>query len=175
MKVVRLLPALALTVACTDQPLAPVASPSFEIRDAAHEGSAGFYWLPPLVPNPSFAGTFDASCSPVVTITDRDTDELIASFDMTTGPGSETVRVADPEHYIVNWHTGDFDLDPSDTYRISVSADQTELGIADVDIVAGGNELKNVNSGEYIGLLDGRTLPIKFRIEEEGCGGATSF
>lgn len=40
---------------------------------------------------------------------------------MTTGPGSETIRlVRDDEHYIVNWHTDDFGLDPSLAYRIQI-------------------------------------------------------
>lgn len=33
-------------------------------------------------------------------------------------------------------------------------------------VVSNGKELKNVDTGEYIPLKDGRTLPIKFRIEE---------
>ncbi len=41
-----------------------------------------------------------------------------------------------------------------------------ELGHADVDVVASGGELKNVDTDGFIPLLDDRTLPIKFRIEE---------
>jgi len=54
-----------------------------------------------------------------------------------------------------------------------------ELGFADIDPVSTGKELKNVQTGEYIGLVDGRTLPIKFRIENgalcdaAACGAAT--
>lgn len=40
------------------------------------------------------------------------------------------------------------------------------LGHADVDLVDKGSQLKNVETGQFIALLDGRTLPIKFRIEE---------
>ena len=66
----------------------------------------------------------------------------------------------------MNWHTNEFGLDPAKTYRISVIAGGHLLGFADVDVVNSGAELKRVDTGLYIPLKDGRTLPIKFRIEE---------
>jgi hypothetical protein len=82
----------------------------------------------------------------------------------TTQPGnSETVRLGDA-HFIVNWHTEDFALGPALTYRICVKLNDVELGFADVDVVASGRELRFVADG-YVGILDGRTLPIRFRIE----------
>jgi alpha-tubulin suppressor-like RCC1 family protein len=91
---------------------------------------------------------------------------LLAEYTTADGPGSETVRlVAVDEHYIVNWHTNEFDLDEATTYRIRVLVDGTELGYADIDAVSSGRELKSVNTDQYIPLKDGRTLPIKFRIE----------
>ena len=69
------------------------------------------------------------------------------------------------EYYIVNWHTDEFDLNATATYRISVLVEGTELGLADVDVVNSGKDLKNVITGAFIPLKDGRTLPIKFRIE----------
>ena len=38
-------------------------------------------------------------------------------------------------------------------------------------MVNSGKDLKNVDTNEYIALKDGRTLPIKFRIEEGAIGG----
>ncbi|MBI4542543.1 MAG: hypothetical protein HY705_05895, partial [Gemmatimonadetes bacterium] len=73
---------------------------------------------------------------------------------------------AEEEYYIVNWHTDQFALDPAVTYRIRALVGDVELGFADVDVVSGGKELKDVSTGEFIPLLDGRTLPIKFRIEQ---------
>ena len=39
------------------------------------------------------------------------------------------------------------------------------LGYMDVQPAANGSGLKNVDTDEFMGLVDGRTLPIKFRIE----------
>lgn len=70
------------------------------------------------------------------------------------------------DHFIVNWHTDQFGFDDTKTYRIRVLVVGTELGYADVDVVNSGKELKNVVTEESKPLVDGRTLPIKFRIEE---------
>jgi TolB protein len=82
------------------------------------------------------------------------------------------------EHYGVNWHTDQFTISDGITYRIRVFVAGSLLGYADVDVVNSGKELKNVETGEYIALKDGRTLPIKFRIEVGavyvvGSGGGT--
>jgi alpha-tubulin suppressor-like RCC1 family protein len=156
--------------------------PSAEIADAAHSlAIEHFYFLPPMVPDPTVEGAFDGSLSPQVEVCElvfetsdppQVTDCLDlgpepALFTMDTGPGSETVRMEPAnEHYVVNWHTDEFVLDDQKTYRIIVSVAGTVLGYADVDAVSGGNQLKNVDTDEYILLKDGRTLPIKFRIEE---------
>jgi internalin A len=169
--------AFALTLACGDGPnLDPLAPPGPQplISDAVHdlEGNEHFFWLPPMVGDPgAFSGDFDGTLSPSVEICELDGADclapLVATFTMTTGPGSETVRVsADDQHYIVNWHTDEFNLDDTKTYRIVAQVDGQELGYADVDVVNNGSQLKNVDTNEYIPLKDGRTLPIKFRIEE---------
>jgi hypothetical protein len=149
--------AMALAVACVDGPTA--GDPArFAISDAVHgtDGNAHFFFLPPLVPQPGYTGVFDPTLAPEVVI---------------TGPAGVLVTftaalAAADELYHVNWHTTDSALDPSQPYRITVLAQGTALGYADVDVVASGRELRNVNTGEYIPLLDGRTLPIKVRIEE---------
>lgn len=172
------LPLAFLTfVACSETPLEPpVDSPSLSIEDAVHQnGNEAFYWLPPMVDAPSLSGVFDGTLAPEVTVCAWTGSAcalpLVAHFTETTGPGSETVRlVAEDELYIVNWHTDEFGLDPSTTYRIVASVDGQELGHADVDVVSTGKELKNADTGEYIALKDGRTLPIKFRIEEGALG-----
>ena len=131
-----------------------------------------------MVPDPSPTGTFDGTLQPVVEICDlgivSDPDEntpclapqfpFPIQFTVSSGLGSETVRVNDTEeHYIVNWHTDA--VNANRTYRINVVVGETELGFADVDVVNRGKELKSVDTGEFIALKDGRTLPIKFRIE----------
>jgi hypothetical protein len=73
--------------------------------------------------------------------------------------------IPEDELYIVNWHTDEFGLDPEKVYRVRVFVGAIEVGFADVDLVNSGGLLKNVDTGEFIPLLDGRTLPIKFRLE----------
>ena len=158
--------------ACTGDagsPLAPEgAEPLATISDAAHAGAVpGFYFLPPMVPSPSYSGTFDSGLQPRVEICELAAGtcvSTIAQYTTTSGTGGETVQVG-TSSYQVNWKTGQFNLDPARHYRISVYVGSFLLGFADVDVVATGKELKNVDTQEYIPLQDDRTLPIKFRIE----------
>src|SRR5438445_707598 len=153
----------------------PPARPTMTIADAAHGvGHPHFYFLPPLVPNPSFSGTFDPTLGPLLAVDVCRVDAgacvtpLIASFTSSGGATSASVRLdAAAEWYSVNWNTKAAALDPSQTYRIRVSVAGLTIGYADVDVVESGSELKNVQTGEFVGLLDGRTLPIKFRIERD--------
>lgn len=168
------LAALVIAVACTDRiPVTPdLGGPNASISDAVHEaGNTGFYFLPPLVGDPSPTGAFDASLLQYLSVTicswsgSACLEPPVAEFTAEAGTGSETIRlVLEDEHYIVNWHTDG--LASSTTYRIRILAAGTELGHADVDVVDNGAGLRNVDTELYIGLLDGRTLPIKFRIEE---------
>jgi hypothetical protein len=79
---------------------------------------------------------------------------------------------AEDEHYVVNWHTRRFSLNPAKTYRIRALVDGLELGHADVDVVSSGRELMKVNKDEFVALVNGRTLPIKFRIEVNAISGS---
>ncbi len=157
--------------ACTGDagsPLAPDAQPQTTISDAAHAGAVpGFYFLPPMVSNPAYSGTFDGGLQPRVEIcelTGPVCGNVIAQYTTTSGTGGQTVQVG-TSSYQVNWQTSQFNLDPAKHYRISVYVGTFQLGFADVDVVSTGKELKNVDTQEYIPLLDDRTLPIKFRIE----------
>ena len=138
------------------------------IFDGANGGMEGFYFLPPMVKSPTYSGTFDAGLSPVVEICE--TLECVtfhASFSMNMGEDSELVRVdKENEHYIVNWHTDQTGTQVGQTYRIRISVAGTVLGHADIQMAANGQDAKNITDGEAIALVDGRTLPIKFRIEE---------
>lgn len=178
--------AIGLAVACSDQSLTgPESGPLLVISDGVHNaGNPDFFFLPPLVPDPSGdarfeSGAFNPNLSPVVevchwVVTTTDGDpvgscaEVVARFSMTSGLGSEVIRVnTSDQNYLVNWHTDLSNLDPTKMYRIEVSAGSKKLGFADVDVVSTAKELRNVQTGEYVALLDGRTLPIKFRIEED--------
>lgn len=157
-------------------------SPQQEISDAVHSGgNARFYFLPPMVSAPSPTGVFDAQVTPVVEVCEWNgaCGTVVARFSTTGGSGSTTVRV-DPvaEQYIVNWDTkvclsGPCSLDPSKTYRLRVVSGAVVLGHADFDVVSNGSQIKNVQTGEYIGLVESRTLPVKFRIEQGIVGAVT--
>lgn len=167
--------ALIIVSSCVDRgPLAPVGSPSASISDAVHGfGTAGFYFLPPLVTNPAAMGAIDETLLPHLAVQVCEwsgsacASPLVANFTAERGPSSETVRIgSDGASYIVNWHTGDANLDPTKSYRIRVLVAGTEMGHVDVDVVSGGQALKKVDPDQFVGLVDGRTLPIKFRIED---------
>ncbi len=143
-------------------------------------GNPHFFFLPPLVGQPSFSGTFNANLAPVVEICQVNLDSKGIPTGCATAPFSPGPVQLDgaSQQYQVNWHTDAPAIDPSQFYRIQVfssiqafSLGTAPLGLADIDPVMNGSQLKNVNTGEFIGLVDGRTLPIKFRIEQ----GATCF
>jgi alpha-tubulin suppressor-like RCC1 family protein len=159
-------------MACQDSGPTAIApeGPQKDILDGANGGNTRFFFLQPLVPNAaSPAGTFDADLDPVVEICELDGSacgSTVASYTRSTGAGSETIRVdVVAEQYIANWHTNAFVLDATKHYRVRVLVMGAEVGHADVDLVSSGKEVKNVATGEYIPLVEGRTLPIKFRAE----------
>ena len=175
-------------VACDDavRSTGPVMgnAPSFAISDGANTGggpaNGDFFFLPPMVPDPSAslaydAGAFDPDRAPRVEICrltavePRVCAETIRTFES----AAITVSTID-EQYQVNWHTDENPLALDQFYRIQVQLPRHShdgvvqyhtLGYADVDPVNSGRELKNIGTGQVIGLVDGRTLPIKFRIE----------
>src|SRR5438445_2812210 len=164
--------AAIFAAACQDrQP--PSAAPSFLIQDAAHNGgNPHFFWLPPMTRQPTFTGTFDGTLSPVVEIRESAgpspcvANRLVAMFTTTTGPTLETVRVdLVNQLYIVNWHTKAFNLNSACTYRIRFLVAELQLGIAEVDVVDNGAQLKRVDTDQFVPLLDDGTLPIKARVE----------
>src|SRR6267378_184445 len=80
-RLASLVPALLMVGACAsaDRPTAPRPGPEFAISDGVHEGGTlGFYFLPPVVAQPTFGGTFDADITTL--------DPQIAICDITNGP-----------------------------------------------------------------------------------------
>lgn len=174
---------LMLAAACSDVSN-PVTSPRALIYDGAHSGgNPHFYFLPPLVPAVPSTAPAEMGLAPEVVICEWDGSGCTATVaHFTTDPAttttsqsgnSETVR-GQLDHYIVNWHTSDFPLSTSATYQICVMVGGLGLGFAEVDVVGTGKDLKNVATDQYIPLLDGRTLPIQFRIEQGALDAASS-
>ena len=131
-------------------------------------GNPGFWWLPPMVKQGGkIEGEFDSSFLPFITVEVCEWDgsvcvgQLIRSF-TSASTGSERLRISSGsggQHYHVNWHTGEDELDSDSDYRIRGLMGALEVGFADVDVVDTGTELKGVGGG-FVGLVNGRTLPI---------------
>ena len=139
--------------------------PSAAIVDGAAEGNSHFFFLPPMVKAPSYSGTFDGSLSPVVRITGD--DGFLAEL------GTEVNE--EEESYQLNWHTGRFNLTPETAYRIAVLVEGQELGSADVVVADKGNQSRQYRTQPVVVVKNGRTLPIKFRIEEGALNLAVFF
>jgi alpha-tubulin suppressor-like RCC1 family protein len=152
--------AVALSLgACSDQNLLDLTeapAPDYAISDGSSGGNEHFFFLPPMVKSASYSGTFDPTVSPVVVI--KQGENELGQLEATLDEANEL--------YQANWHTNDYDLSTDGIYRLSVQIDGYELGFADIDMVENGAGLRHVQSDSYIGLVDGRTLPVKFRVEE---------
>src|SRR6266571_3216638 len=150
-RVAWLVPALLIVEACAsgDRPTAPRPGPEFAISDGVHEGGTpGFYFLPPVVAQPAFSGSFDAditTLNPQIAICDitngPDNDcggvggtSAVIVFTTTTTPAI-TVNLTTSQ-YQVNWNTRAAGFDADHTYRVHVTAGASgarrELGFADV-------------------------------------------
>src|SRR5712664_781435 len=83
-RVAWLIPALLIVEACAsgDRPTAPRLGPEFAISDGVHEGrTPGFYFLPPMVSQPTVSGTLDADIAAL--------NPQIAICDVTNGPDAD--------------------------------------------------------------------------------------
>lgn len=146
----------------------PVAAP--DIMDAEHsKGTEQFYFLPPMVPNPGYSGTFDAGLAPEVVVLDCGTDsectapadEPHVEFSNSTVP---VVLDETTEKYTVNWHTRKTGAVAGRFYRIIVRIGDLEIGWADAAVARNGRAARNMD-GSDITLINGQTLPINFRVE----------
>lgn len=122
-------------------------------------GNTDFWFLPSMVDDPSgnplfLNNGFNASLTPTVTIT------------RLTSPGGVVLAATDAalsgEHYQLNWQVPT--SSESQTYRVSIMVGTEELGYADVFASSSSAELKTA-ANDVVALKDGRTLPIKFVIE----------
>jgi len=154
----------------TDTGTAPLSEgPTLRIADAAHNGDQHFYFLPPLAWQPEYAGAFDPSVQPEVSICEVSGSDCteIATYRVGVESHGATLR-ADPsgEFYHVNWHTNRFELSVGAVYRIRVTVGGAEVGYLDVLLVENKGSVRSGGRDGLIPLVDGRTAPIKFRIEE---------
>lgn len=156
------------------------APPNFQVSDGSAFGAnqnPHFFFLPPLVPSPSYSGTFDATLLPYLTVRvrgpiDPDLAETLErcpaqsqEFAFTQGNGL-TLSTTN-EQYAVGWNTPNT-LEEGQVYRTCVfitapNADDVLLGFRDVMPTQGGG---SVASDPVYMFNSGSNLAIKFRVEE---------
>ncbi len=172
--------AVVVLSGCRDNsPVQPYQVPPINamIFDGAHsDGNKDFFFLPPLVASPVGspnydAGKFNAALSPFVEVCELTAIDVPSLATATCksdarvfGPARMALAAAS-EQYVLNWDTKASPLIATSFYRIIVRGAPrgTPLGFLDVDPVLGG--MKNPKTGEVFIFQDGRTQPIKVRIE----------
>ena len=186
--------AMAVLACQSDAPVGSRSTrPAADISDGNHPANCAtpintcvpsnrhFYFLPPMVKTPSFSGTFNPSLVPTVTICALalDGSQACDATQPVINPGPVQLDAAD-QQYQVNWQTDPSTVLLGETYRVMAFVGSRELGFADVVPIDNGSLLDNVATGDTIWLVDGSTLPIKFRIEvgalcqsDADCGEAT--
>jgi len=169
-----LLLAMVAAAACTDRhsltdprSLQPQ-QPGKDISDGAHVdvnghlGNSDVFFLPPMVKNPNqvagYGDPFQPGLPVTFSITDQNTNAvvktLVGAVDLTN------------QFYGANWDTKALVVDLSHIYRINVVIGTRKVAYADVKFGINGASLKNLDTDDFVGLVDGRTLPIKVRIEQ---------
>lgn len=180
--------AVVVLSACRDNSPLQQNQPSLNalIVDGAHsDGNKDFFFLPPLAANPVGspnydAGKFNSHLSPFVEVCELNAVDVASlagavckSDARAFGPARMSLDVGN-EQYQLNWDTQGSQLNPARFYRIIVrgSPGGTSLGSLDLDPVTGG--MKNPKTGDVYVFQDGRTLPIKVRIEQGAFGSSNS-
>jgi hypothetical protein len=172
-RVLLCLTLIAMSACNGDKVVEPSVSPTAPTKDIS-DGANGlgsnkdFFFLPPMVKNPSShpdwnAGAFNAGLRPRVEICTSATrtglDNALSC--VTVASLAASVNVAE-EQYQANWQVPSSD---ATYYRLTVKVGSTTLGFADIAAAANTAQAKSLATEEIIPLVDGRTLPIKFRIE----------
>jgi hypothetical protein len=186
---------IACVDSMTDPLTAPPAT-SQGISDAVHgeDGNPHFFWLPPMASHPArrLLGQFEQLASPRVVVVCQETNEGISDCDGET-PVESTITpglfadfglgsglMLEEDHFKVELDTWAFGLRLSSDdgtsvtiYRVLVYTDPLSdfggpfvLGYSDIQIGETGRAAKNLSTSEVIGLADGRTLPVRFRIDQ---------
>ncbi|WP_051286965.1 Ig-like domain-containing protein [Algoriphagus mannitolivorans] len=136
---------------------------AFGVWDGAHGGIEGFYFLPPIVKEPSFIGEFDPNLSPVLEIgVDKDFTQILGTVELGNSVSSILLNEID-QQYQFNWNIGSFGESANKHFRIRVRVGDMVLGYADFFIVQKSNQ--KVGAGLIKAVIN-QTVPIKFRIEK---------
>ena len=151
-------------------------APTAMLNDGSKAGgNPDFFFLPSVVPNPSgdpdfSAGQFAGGWKPVVNVCEVNAADLNAGCISGTvksySGAAVAVSLAD-EHYRVQVDTKELWAVAGGTYRFTVTvvgSQPVALGFVDIALLSG--SAKNAGTGDLVALQDGRTIPLKFRIEK---------
>jgi hypothetical protein len=155
-----------------------VPSPHAAKLDGASGGNPHFFFLPPLVANPSFSGVFNPNVAPTVEICTNTAQDasghcmsLLASYTRTAQQNGQVIEVSlTGQHYVLGWKAKDFAITDNVPFRIVVMVGDIQLGY--FDMVKRANSFRNADTNEVISRNG--TVPIKFRVENNAlCGTST--
>ena len=160
---------LPLVTACQDRsPVAPGAINAL-LSDGAHGGgNPDFFFLPPLVgdptSNPNFtAGQFNRRLRPVMAVF-KGSDQCSLSNVTRKVFGPVIVPVSSTEEmYQLDWNTSM--LKAGTQYRLCIFGSAAGKSLGFVDLAPVSNVMKNIQIGDVVKFQVGRVLPVKFRIE----------
>ena len=168
-----LVPALlsltALAACAPDNATAPTSAarltppgPAAAIADGAQGGGdAHFFWLPPLAPSRTYAGTFDPGLQPDIRICRL--AQLPCATPLVTFPAGSIVVDGTAQSYSAVWSTKPSNITVDD-YRAEVWIAGRKMGFADIRVVASAKDLKTVPLG-FAGVLKSKSLTLAFRLE----------
>lgn len=153
-----------------------VPEPAPIISDNRGDPYQAFFWLPPIMPVPHVTGTFDPKANVTIIINGPGTSLAeVAKFTVGGPPGARVAVEHASETYVATWRTSQCAraacrLEPNRVYTIwaFVTPDGSttlhRLAIAQVWVVSRQEDLASVDPTQYIGLVKGSTLPIRFRV-----------
>ncbi len=159
-----------LVAACQDRP-SPTEPGGISalVSDGAHGGgNPDFFFLPPLVgdptSNPNFtAGQFNGRLRPVMAVF-KGSDQCSLSNVNRKVFGPVIVPVSSTEEmYQVDWNTSV--LKAGTQYRLCIFGSAAGKSLGFVDLAPVSNVMKNIQIGDVVKFQVGRVLPVKFRIE----------
>jgi hypothetical protein len=148
----------------------------FQVSDGSAFGGNGnphFFFLSPLVPSPTYSGTFDATLLPYLSVRitgpfDNDGLATCGGPIIRTATQASGLEVStDLQQYSYGWKTGDDHLTDGKVYRVCVfftppNLTAFALGFRDVKPGQGGGSV--AEDPVYL-FNNGSTIPIKFRVE----------
>ena len=159
---------LLALAACADGPTNPSPSPRIGAKPAASisdatqgNGNSHFYWLPPIAPATTYAGTFDPGLSPEIRICRL--AALPCTTPLVTIPSASIAVSTTAKSYSANWSTSPANV-AVDDYRAEVWIGNRKMGFADIRVVAKQPDLKSVPSG-FVGVVKKNSLTLAFRLE----------